>query len=124
MSAPLRQLSSQESPEVVEKQIRSLLMEGRILDAQDLLAAVGPDVPIHPKLREVLAPALARKSDVRDVDRTAEYHWLRTHGDRYRGQWVALVGPDLLAAAPSLKELRLRLVAPPKAGPLLIHRIE
>jgi hypothetical protein len=124
MGAPLRQLPSQESPEVVEKQIRSLLMEGRILDAQDLLAAVGPDVPVDPKLRKVLAPAQARKSDMRDVDRSAEFHWFRTQGGRYCGQWVAVLGPDLLASAPTLKELRLRLAGLPKAGISLIHRID
>jgi hypothetical protein len=122
MNAP--PLPNQESSDGVEQRIRSLLLEGRILDAQDLLAAAGSSAPVDPKLREVLAPAQARKSDVRDVDRGAEFQWLRTQGGRYHGQWVALVGPDLLASAPSLKELRLRLAALPKAGPLLIHRIE
>src|SRR4051812_3980171 len=125
MGVPLRRSPSQESPEDIEKQIRSLLMEGRILDAQDLLESVGPDVPIAPKLREVLAPAKARVSDVRDVDRSAEYHWLRTQGGRYVGQWVALVGPELVASAPTLKELRVQLAARPDTGvPPLIHRIE
>ena len=99
-------------------------MEGRILDAQDLLEAAGPSVPVDAKLREVLAPARVRISDVRDSDRSAEFHWLRTKSGPYRGQWVALVGPELVASAPSLKELRVQLAASPEAGSPLIHRIE
>jgi hypothetical protein len=126
MGVPLRRSPSLESPEDIEKQIRSLLMEGRILDAQDLLESVGPDVPIAPKLREVLAPAkVVKGSDVRDVDRSAEYRWLRTQGGRYVGQWVALVGSELVASAPTLKELRAQLAArPDTCVPPLLHRIE
>jgi hypothetical protein len=124
MSAPLRKLPTQEPAEIVERRIRALLMEGRILDARDVLEAADPSLPIDPKLRELLAPARVWTSDVRDVDRSREYHWLRTQSGRYRGQWVALVGPDLVASAPSLQELRARLAALPPAGSPLIHRID
>ena len=124
MGAPLRQLPSQEPPEVVEKQLRSLLMEGRILDAQDLLAAVGPEIPIHPKLREVLAPARVRLVDRRDSDRTADYAWLRANGARYQGQWVAVEGGRLVAAAPTLKELSAQLNGLPDITSPLVHRID
>src|SRR5204863_9731134 len=109
---------------IVERKIRLLLREGRILDARDVLDAAGPSAPVDPKLREVLAPARARKSDVRDVDRTAEFEWLRTKSAPYRGKWVALVGPEPVASAPSLKELRAELAALPNVGNPLIHRIE
>jgi hypothetical protein len=117
-------LPSQESPEVVERQIRSLLMEGRILDAQDLLAAVGPDVPIHPKLREVLAPPKIRTVDERGPSRKADFEWLRANGSRYLGRWVALEGGNLVASASSLRKLRELLKALPEVTNPLVHRID
>jgi hypothetical protein len=122
MSSP--PLPNQESIEGLEQRLRSLLLEGRILDAQDLLATAGPDVPIHPKLREVLAPAQARKSDVRDVDRSADFAWLRANGARHLGQWVAVKDGCLAAAAPSLKQLRAQLNALPEITGPLVHRID
>jgi hypothetical protein len=35
--------------------------------------------------------------------------WLRRHADAYHGQWVAIYDGQLLAAAPSLEELRARI---------------
>jgi hypothetical protein len=105
MGAPLRQMPSHESPEIVERRIRSLVEEGRILEARDLLAGVGPDVPIDPYLRTVLSPPKARKSDEQDVDRSPEFRWLQEHWAEYDGKWVALVGENLVAACSTLKEL-------------------
>jgi hypothetical protein len=99
-------------------------MEGRILDAQDALAAAGPDVPVSPKLREVLAPTRVRVVDQRDSDRSADFAWLRANGARYQGQWVALSGGRLAAAAPSLKELDAQLKAHPDITNPLVHRID
>ena len=109
MGAPLRQMPSQESTEVVERRIRSLVEEGRILEARDLLAAVGPDAPIDPHLRTVLSPPKARKSDEQDVDRSPEFRWLKEHWAEYDGKWVALVGENLVASCNTLKELLARL---------------
>jgi len=99
-------------------------MEGRILDACNLLQSAGPSVAVDPKLREVLAPPKVTISAVRDTDRSAEFEWLRTQSSPYRGRWVALVGQELVASAPSLKELRAQLAALPSVGKPLIHRIE
>lgn len=40
-----------------------------------------------------------------DPNRQLEYAWLKKHSDEYAGQYVALSGNQLVAAAPSLKEL-------------------
>ena len=40
-----------------------------------------------------------------DPDRRREYAWLKEHRDEYAGQYVALSGDELVAQAPSLKEL-------------------
>lgn len=99
-------------------------MEGRILDAQDVLEAAGPDVPVDPKLREVLAPAKVRKSDVRDVDRSQEFRWLKTHAAEHQGQWVALLGENLVASAEILRELLAQLDELQLDGKPLIHHLD
>jgi len=124
MGAPDRQLSSQEAAEIVERQIRSFLMEGRILDAQDLLAAVGSDLPIQPKLREVLSPPKVRVLHERGTSLQANLEWLRANGSRFTRLWVALAGGSLIACAPTLRELRKLLKAFPEVTNLLLHRID
>jgi len=115
---------SQEDQLDIEQQIRSLLAEGQIWEAQELLRSVGDDVPVDPKLREVLGPPRVRESNIRDFDRSAEFHWLKTNWDDYQGKWVALLGEDLLASSDSLQELRARLAElNPKRRPLIHHLI-
>jgi hypothetical protein len=46
---------------------------------------------------------------VKGVDRSSEFHWLRTHGDEYEGKWVALVGESLVESSDTLKELLAKL---------------
>ena len=59
--------------------------------------------------------------DVRDVDRTADFAWIKANAANYRGNWVALKGGELLACSKVLKEVMDALGDdPPKA---LIHRI-
>jgi hypothetical protein len=40
-----------------------------------------------------------------DFDRTPEFLWITEHSEAYRGQWVALLGSELLAHSTSLKEV-------------------
>ena len=56
-------------------------------------------------MREILGPARVRKSAVKGVDRSAEFHWLKTKAVEHPGKWVALVGEDLVASSDTLKEL-------------------
>jgi hypothetical protein len=107
----------------MERQIRSLLEEGRIREARDLLAAAGPAVRVDPKLRELLAPPRVRKNPVRDVDRSAEFRWLETHAAEYQGKWVALLGKNLVASSGILKELLAQLDELQLAGKPLIHHL-
>ena len=124
MNVPLRQLPRQEPPEVLERRIRSLLLEGRIRDAHEALEAAGPDAPVDPKLREVLSPPKIKRSDKRDVDRSAEFRWLDANSAQFRGQWVALVGETLVASASSLHVLLSDLKANPPLGKPLIHHLD
>src|SRR6185369_8423247 len=92
MSAPLHLRPD------VEQQIRLLVEEGQIRKAQELLKSAGDRVPPGSKMREILGPARVRKSAVKGVDRSAEFHWLKTKAVEHPGKWVALVGEDLIAS--------------------------
>ena len=122
MNAPL--LPNQESAEGLEQRLRSLLLEGRIRDAQELFAAAGPSALVDPKLRAALSPPIVRKSNVRGVDRSAEFRWLDTHSAEYQGKWVALVGENLVASSDTLEALLARLrELQLKEKPLIDHLI-
>jgi uncharacterized protein DUF5678 len=108
-SVPKPRYDEQDEGLRLEEQIRSLLAEGQIWEAQNLFNTSGDLLPADSKLREVLSPPRTKLRDYRDVDRTPEYHWLNTHWHEYQGQWVALVGEDLVASSDSLKELLAKL---------------
>ena len=89
--------------------IRALVEQDRVGAARALLAEAlerrdhGEDLS---RWREILAPARVRKSAKEpDFDRSPEMHWLAQHGSEYQGQWVALLGAELLAHSKSLEEV-------------------
>ncbi len=57
---------------------------------QKVLAKGGPGRPVKGEL---------------DFDRTPEIEWIREHSEPYRGQWVALLGSELLAHSQSIDEV-------------------
>lgn len=117
-------LRSREEQPDIEQQIRDLLAEGQIWEAQELLRSAGGDqAPVDPHLREVLGPPRIRKSPVKGIDRSAEFHWLKTNWDKYEGKWVALVGKDLVACSDNLKELLARLAELRLEREPLIHHL-
>ena len=104
-SVPKPRYDEQDEGLRLEERISSLLAEGQILEAQRLFKTSGDLLPADSKLREILSPPRIRTIDFRDVDRSPEYRWINTHWHEYQGQWVALVGEDLVASSDSLKEL-------------------
>lgn len=62
--------------------------------------------------------------DRRGPNRSAEFRWLEANSTRYRGQWVALLGEELLVSAGSLKELLGHLQEHPPSGKPLIHHLD
>jgi hypothetical protein len=123
MSVPLHRRSTEDRTDI-ERQIRDLLAEGQIWEAQELLKSAGDRVPAESNLRKVLGPARVRESDIMDFDRSAEFHWLKTKAENYPGKWVALLGEDLLASSDTLKELLDRLAEiQPERRPLIHHLI-
>jgi len=64
--------------------------------------------------RALLAEALERKDHKEDLsilqqeldpDRTSDVEWLKAHANSYRGEWVALLGGELLAHSANLEEV-------------------
>lgn len=104
--------------------IRELLGEGRILAARSLFEFARDLIPQDSNLVKALAPPRIRRSDRRDVDRSAEFRWLHLNGPQHRGEWVALVGDRLVASATTLSELLSELKAHPPAGKPLIHHLD
>ena len=96
------------------------------MEARELLNEALRDERDNPELQRfqvVLAPPDVAPLAFNDVDRSDELRWITTHGREYRGEWVAVLGNELVAHARSLKELRAALQQLPENGTPLIHRI-
>ncbi len=103
--------------------IREHLTQGRILAAHKLFD-FAKDLISDSKLVKVLSPPRIKKSDRLDVDRSSEFRWLRENSSRFQGQWVALVGNELVASAASLADLLAQLKSTPPASSPLIHHLD
>lgn len=106
--------------------IRDLLRQEMISAAREVLAVLPQNLledPALQALRRALAPPFVRTSSRLGVDRSREFAWLREHAREYRGQWVAINENGLVAAAPTLRELRERLRAYPLEQLPLLHRV-
>ena len=116
----------QDAPDALspEEQIETLVREGRIAEARDLLKHSGALVPAESQIRKILSPQPARRSKFLDVDRSPEYQWLRAHGDSNRGKWVALVGSCLVARSDTFKELLAQLAPLQFERKPLIHHLD
>jgi hypothetical protein len=73
---------------------------------------------------DVLAPPRVKPVSVVDRPRHDEYAWIREHGPEYAGQWVALDGRRLLAAAAKLNDLLRQLGPQGRQRDPLFHRID
>ena len=95
-------------PFVFLENAKRLLNAQRIQDARDTLQR-GAD--LHPKDKKIahllraISPGRATEVKGTSPNRSREAAWIRRHGDKFRGQWVAVNGDDLVATAPSLNTL-------------------
>jgi hypothetical protein len=122
-SAPKPRYSEEDEGLKLEEQMRTLLAEGQIWEAQKLFKTSGDLLPADSALREILSPPRVRKSSLKGVDRSPEFHWLKTQADAHQGKWVALVGESLVASSDSLKELLSKLDRLSFERPPLIHHL-
>lgn len=83
-----------------------------------------PDDPWLARANRVLNPTRITSRPATAPDRTQEFAWLKRHGRQHRGQWVALLGDELLASGDELSDV-LEVVRGRdlKAKPL-VHHIE
>jgi hypothetical protein len=106
--------------------IRDLIHREQVSAARrvlDLIPGGASEEPAIAKLRRALTPPTVRPSIRKDTDRTRAYEWLRQHAWEYRGQWVAVAEDGLIAAAPTLKQLRQQLEALEPTQQPLIHKL-
>ena len=109
----MRQAALQEIPEEAPRsyveRIRELVEQDRVGAARALVAEAVAKGVQEEKLRhwqEVLAPAkILGTSPADEPDRTDDFHWIKSHWQEYRGQWVALFGGQLLAHGDSLGDV-------------------
>lgn len=124
VSAPQQAVSSRVVPYALL--IRGMLDRDQIASARALLSLAIADQPDDPDLRKiarVIAPPRHVRSEIRDRDRSPEFHWLHANSGKYEGAWVALVGSELVASDASLKLLLSRLDALGLRGEALVHRV-
>jgi hypothetical protein len=127
MAQALRKPDQEETSSYREK-IRALVEADRVGAARTLLAEAlqkGDHEEDLSRWQAILAPAKVSKSTKeRDFDRSPELGWLARYGNQYPGQWVALLGDELLAHSKSLGEVVAALEKnKPKRRPLL-HYID
>ena len=106
--------------------IRAFLESADLRGARRLLAEAresGSPEPDLERLEKLLAPPRFELRPASDFDRSTELRWLEGHANEYRGQWVALLGPDLLAHASTFDELMTRLGAIPREARALLYRV-
>lgn len=97
------------TPESFLEEIQGIFNSGTLRGAREVAAQGLVLYPNHPELRRlhhVLRPVKTRLvSGQRQPDRTETFQWLRENSGKYEGQWVAVLGPKLIAASPKLSEV-------------------
>lgn len=110
------------------EKIRELVEADKVEDARRLLAEAlsGHHDENLSGWQKVLAKTKGQPNpDVEpDFDRTPEFLWITEHSEAYRGQWVALLGSELLAHSTSLKVVvaALERNKPPRRA--VLHYVE
>ena len=93
-------------------EIRRQLKAGEIRKAKQLASEAVRSHPAHAGLLSVdrmLNEGQSFTSPATGRDMRLEYEWLHDPPAKYRGQWVALVGGDVVGAGTTLEELQASL---------------
>jgi Family of unknown function (DUF5678) len=111
MGQAVKVLREDAAPDYIS-QIRALLQEERIGAARKLVDEALQECPDDPDLlkwKEILAPAFVYGRRPVNFEGTPEHGWIVAHAAEYKGQWVAVLGQELLAHAPTQMELIAKL---------------
>ncbi|MFL6193341.1 MAG: DUF5678 domain-containing protein [Thermoanaerobaculia bacterium] len=99
------------TPESFIEEIQSIFNSGTLRGAREVAErglALYPDYPELRRLHHALRPFEVRVSHdphLRVPDRKETFEWLQRNWDHYRGQWVAVLGTDLIAASPDFEQV-------------------
>jgi len=115
------------SPEEYVRMIEALLDSEKFAAARQMAARAAGLFSDHPWLSQanrVLNPRKAVSRPGKTSDRQREFSWLRKHSSEYRGQWVALVGDELVAHSESVEDVLGEVEARRLNGRPLFHRVD
>lgn len=115
------------SPDDFVRAIGSLLANEQVITARRMAARAAALFADHPwieKANRVLNPSRIVAEPATAPDRTREFAWLRQHSAQYRGQWVALLGAELLASGPDVEEVLREVRSRNLQAHPLVHRID
>ncbi len=112
-------------PLLLLEHVKNLLQQGNINNARRTLELGSIRYPWSRqilKLMMAIAPGQVLRTGEKTSGRKKEFKWIREHGDKYRGQWVALDGDDLIGFAPTLKNLLAKASSGDQQGrPIFVH---
>src|SRR5215210_2272852 len=98
------------TPETFLAEIQGIFQSGTLRGAREVAErglALFPDHPELRRLHHALRPLKVRTvSGCRIPDRSDTFDWIRENAERYKGQWVAVLGTDLIGASPNLEDVR------------------
>jgi len=97
------------TPESFLEEIQQIFNAGTLRGAREVAEQGLALYPNHPELRRLhhaLRPFKSRiVSGRRQPDRRETFRWITENAWKYEGQWVAVLGPKLIAASPKLSEV-------------------
>ena len=126
-SRPKTAISAATYPEAALEEIRHLITD-HLLAARRLAAEASVRFPDHDGIRN--ADRILNQGHSRvgtggpEPSRDQEIEWLQHPPDSVRGQWVALVGAELVASAKTLAEIVELLRSKNLEKKALVHRID
>jgi uncharacterized protein DUF5678 len=116
------------TPESFLEEIHRIFELGTLRGAREAAERGLELYPDHPELLRIhhaLGPPEARPvPGYRIPDRQDTFEWLRENEEKYRGQWIAILGTDLIAASPSFKEVYQAALKANLAAPPLLHFVD
>jgi hypothetical protein len=121
--------TQREAPETAEaalKVVRTLVEAGKVRLARERTTAfleIWPDDARLQSAANVLAPpqVWSHKSERPRTTGEQEFKWIREHALEYSGQWVALLGDQLLASGRDFKLVRAELETIEGGSDALLH---
>jgi hypothetical protein len=114
------------SSEDITRAIHYALAVGAHAVARELASKGVARFPEHEelqKLAQLLAPPEILSDELPpDPDASMDIQWLKSHGEEYRGRWVALKAGRLLESAVTFNEL-IRIIGNPKGKGILVTKV-